>query len=65
MQFLSQFDLMLYIFVYNTMRARGRDNHVFNKFSSGAGVDLVRDALNFLRKSYQWSVMFFGYTIVP
>ena len=35
MEFLSQPDLMLYKFVYNTVRAHGRENHVFNYFSSG------------------------------
>ena len=29
---------VLYKLVYNTMRARGRENHVFNKFSSGVDV---------------------------
>ena len=38
MEFLSQPDLMLYKFVYNTMRACGRENLVFNKFSSGGRV---------------------------
>ena len=29
MEFLLQTDLMLYKFVYNTMGAHGRENHVF------------------------------------
>ena len=40
MEFLSQPDLMLYKFVYNTVRGHGRENHVFNKFSSGGSVSL-------------------------
>ena len=50
MEFLSQPDLILYKFVYNTMKARGRENHAFNKVSSG--VELVRDAVCFVGKSY-------------
>ena len=40
MEFLSQPDLMLYKFVYNPVRAHGRENHVFNYFSSGGRVSL-------------------------
>ena len=47
---LSQPDPMLYKFVYNTMRARGHENHVLNYFLSG--VELVRDAECFFGKSY-------------
>ena len=36
--FLSQPGLMLYKFVYNTVRAPGRENYVINKFSSGGRV---------------------------
>ena len=48
MEFLSQPDLMLYKFVYNTLRAHGRENHVFNLFSSG--VELVTRCSMFLWK---------------
>ena len=34
---------MLYKFVNNTLRAHGRENHVFNYFL--LGVDLVKDAM--------------------
>ena len=37
-EFLSQPELMLYKFVYSTMRARGHENHVFNYFLSGGRV---------------------------
>ena len=37
-------------FVYDTMRARGHENHVFNYFC--LGVELVRDAVCFFAKSY-------------
>ena len=38
MEFLSQPDLMLYKFVYNTVRVHGRKNRVFYLFSSGGRV---------------------------
>ena len=38
MEFLSQPDLMLYKFIYNTVRAHGRENHAFTLFSSGGRV---------------------------
>ena len=44
MEFLSQPDLMLYKFGYNTVRAHGRENHVLTNFR--LGVELVRDAMN-------------------
>ena len=50
MKFLSQPNPMLYIFVNNTMRASGHENHVFNFFLSG--VELVRDAECVFGKSY-------------
>ena len=40
MEFLSQPGLKLYKFVYNTVCARGRENHVFNKFLSGGRVSV-------------------------
>ena len=43
MEFLSQPDLMLYKFVYNTVRAHGRENHVLTNFR--LRVELVRDAV--------------------
>ena len=36
--FLSQPYLMLCKFLYNTVRAHDRENHVFNKLTSGGGV---------------------------
>ena len=50
MEFLSQSDLILYKFVNNTVRAHGRENHVFNYFSSG--VESVRDAVCFFGNLY-------------
>ena len=50
MDLLSQPDLMVCKFVYNTVRAHGLENHVFNQFSSG--VELVRDATCLFEKSY-------------
>ena len=41
---------MLNIFVYNTMRARGHENHVLTIFLSG--VELVRVAVCIFAKSY-------------
>ena len=38
MEFLSQPNLMLNEFVYNTVGAYDLENHVFNKFSSGGRV---------------------------
>ena len=38
MEFLSQPDLMLCYFVYNTVRADGRENYDFDYFSSGGRV---------------------------
>ena len=38
MEFLSQADLMLYKFVYSTVRAHGRENHDLKKVSSGGRV---------------------------
>ena len=50
MEFLSKPDLTLYNLVYNTVRAHGLENHVFNLFSSG--VELVRDEVCFFGKIY-------------
>ena len=47
---LSQLDLTINKFVYNTMRARGHENHVSTIFCMG--VELVRDAVCFFAKSY-------------
>ena len=55
MKFLSQPDLMLYKFEYNTMIARGHENHVLNYFCLGE--ELVRDAVCFFGKSYKWLVL--------
>ena len=49
MEFLSQPDLILYKFVYNTMKALGRENHAFNKVSSG----VVKDACSM----FLWKVI--------
>ena len=38
MEFLSHPGLMLYKFVFSSIRAHGRENHVFNLFSSGGRV---------------------------
>ena len=46
MEFLSQPNLMLYKFVYNTVRPHGLENHVLTIFR--LEVDLVRDAVCFL-----------------
>ena len=50
--FLSQPDLslMIYKFVYITMRARGRENQVVNRFL--CRMVLVRDVVRFFGKSY-------------
>ena len=50
MEFLSQPDLMLYKFVYNTVRAHGHENHVLSNFR--LGVELVRDEVCFFEKLY-------------
>ena len=50
MEFLSQPDLMLYKFVYNTVSAHGRENHVLTNFR--LGVELVREAVCFFGKIY-------------
>ena len=50
MEFLSQPDLMLYKFVYNPVRAHGRENHVLTNFR--LGVELVRDAVCFFGNIY-------------
>ena len=50
MEFLSQPDLMLYTFIYTTVRAHGHENHVLTNFC--LGVELVRDAVCFFGKIY-------------
>ena len=50
MELLSQPDLMLYKFVYNTVRAYGLENYVLTNFR--LGVELVRDAVCFFGKIY-------------
>ena len=50
MEFLSQPVLMLYKFIYNTVRARDRENHVLTNFR--LGIELVIDALFFFGKLY-------------
>ena len=50
MEFLSQPALMLYNFVYKTVRAHGHENHVLTNFL--LGVELVRDAVCFFEKIY-------------
>ena len=50
MEFLPQPDLMLYKFVYNTVRAHGRENHVLTNFR--LGVELVRNAVCLFGKIY-------------
>ena len=47
---LSQPDLMLCKFVYNTVRPHGRENHVLTNFR--LGVELVREAVCFFGKLY-------------
>ena len=54
---------MLNKFVYNTMRARGHENHVFNWICPGA--ELVRDDVCFFAKSCKWFVMLSEYIIIP
>ena len=49
MEFSSQPDLILYKFVYNTVRAHGRENHILTSFR--LGVEL-RDAVCFFGKLY-------------
>ena len=55
-QFLSQSNMMLYKFVHNTVRALGRENHVFpnNYFLANFRlvVEFVRDAVCFFGKIY-------------
>ena len=51
MEFLSQPDLMLYKFVYNTVRANGHENYVFLT-NFRLGIELVRDAVCFCGKIY-------------
>ena len=50
MEFLSQHDLMLYKFVYNTVRVHGRENRVLTYFR--LGVELVRDVESFFGNIY-------------
>ena len=50
MEFLSQPDLMVYELENNTVKAHGRENHVFNNFLMGVGLD--KDAVCFFGKVY-------------
>ena len=63
MEFLSQPDLILYKFVYNTVRAHGHKIMFLINFR--LGVELVRDAVCFFGKLYLWLVMLSECTIVP